>query len=158
MEIEVRPDHICNNHFRKMANADIIGSVLTGYVYAQLDALRTTSGKLTRIILGSREAFAHQAALDVSHVDVYNGMKIFPESITEEFPQTCEQHHPFLHFLNERGLGKSVDIKILPGETYEILQDGDEQVVRIIKGQLRQYPPPTKEQIEMIDSLYEVKE
>jgi len=134
--------------------ADVDATVLTSYVYQQLAALRVIAGQHLRVILGSREAFAHQALLDISHVDVYNGMKIFPESITEEFPQTCEQHHPFLQFLHSRGLGKSVDIKILPGETYEILQDGDEQVVRIIKGQMRQYPPPTPKQIEMLNSLY----
>lgn len=102
-------------------------------LYSKLDQLREQHGFLYKIPIGEREPFAHEAQLNLDPHLLDLGKQIFPD-VTDDFPLPHERHHPYLLMLNTILKNWEEDeIELLPGENYEILQDGEKEVLRIVK-------------------------
>jgi hypothetical protein len=114
-------------------------------VYEHLDNLRKNHGISIKIAVGVRGIFCHQACLHLK--EKYNeiGKEIFP-GVTDDFENYENRHHPFFQMINLVIADNDREIQfdlqtlvLLPGETYEILQSGDNEVARIIRGSLIEY-------------------
>ena len=104
------------------------------WVYTELDTLRKQYGRKVTVFLGERAVFAHHADLDLSGEEMERGGQIFEDLNTEDgiFTYYHFNHHPYLLLLNTlRPRWNQDTVHLLPGETYRIYQDGDDQIVRV---------------------------
>lgn len=126
-------------------------------LYARLDQLRKEHGVSYVISLATREVFSHSPDLNLSAEDLKKGSLIFPE-INEDFPESWQRHHPFLQMLNiVKRRWEEQQIRLLPGENYEILQSGDEEIVNVKQGITPPLYKVTSEQAEKFIFLFEVR-
>jgi hypothetical protein len=102
------------------------------YIYNRLSELRETYGKPIQVVLASYTL--PDGSLDISSPDFSIGDHLFPGFLVQ-------QHHPYLHYLKRKYNWSTETIKLLPGETYEILTKGTHQVIRIKPGFLMEYEP-----------------
>lgn len=101
----------------------------TEQLHTELQNYRMTYGISYRIALGDRPVFGHHALLELSENEEQDA-KIFgldPEEVTYE----NMRHHPYFQLIALKRPLNLEDIKLLPGEEYEILQCGDDEIVRI---------------------------
>lgn len=126
-------------------------------LYSHLESLRNRYGRKVTVLLGDRAPFCHHADLDISEEDIERGTKIFPE-IDEDFPLHNQRHHPYLLLLNTlKSRWTQETVLLLPGETYNVYQDGDDEIVRVEHGTstIAKYPL-TKEHVDKFMTLFEV--
>lgn len=108
------------------------------WVYTELDALRKQYGRKVTVYLGEREAFAHHAELNLSEEEMEKGGQVFDDLNTYDgiFTYRHYHHHPYLLLLDTLSpRWHRENVYLLPGETYRIYQDGDEQIVRVECGE-----------------------
>lgn len=102
----------------------------TEQLHTELQNYRMIYGTPYRIALGDRPVFGHHALLELRE-DEERDAKIFgldPEKVTYE----NMRHHPYFQLIALKRPLCLEDIKLLPGEEYEVLQCGDDEIVRII--------------------------
>ncbi len=126
-------------------------------LYSKLNQLREQHGFLYKIPIGKREPFAHEARLDLDQHLLDLGKQIFSD-LTEDFPLSHERHHPYLLMLNTvTKKWEEDEIELLPGENYEVLQDGEKEVLRIIKnGTIPQKYTVTPDQLVKFTTLFQI--
>jgi hypothetical protein len=134
-------------------------------IRAAMDTLRAQCGRRLHVALGRRATFAHNADLDLPDKLITVGGRIWPDIAAEEcWPFHEHRHHPFLLLCGHTGQCTLDSITILPDETYEILQDGDDEVVRACpidpardRPAAVVYPPLTRAQVTQYIELAHVK-
>jgi hypothetical protein len=126
---------------------------------ARLDQLREQYGRPVTVYLGSRHNHDEYACLYFRDEDLKLIRSVCPE-LTEDFPEVYERHHPVLAMLKDSHKLTAKEVRLLPGETYEITQTFDYQEVNIVRSDKspQVYPELTADQKARISAFIREKE
>jgi hypothetical protein len=136
-----------------MEKSVIEGDYLITHIQNIISKYRQSYGKLVRFALGQRKTFSHHADLEFTDEEVKLAKELFDLSEDDLFDKD-RRHHPFVLMCATIHGWDISSLKLIPGETYRILQDGDDEVAVVVQGTLAAVPGCTNEQtIKFIEAL-----
>lgn len=120
---------------RNMSTENAARNTLLDSLFSTIENHRNSYGRNVNVALGSRGVFRHNADLELSEEEE-DAAKVIYGLTEDHLYDRGYRHHPFLLMVAIKNDFEIQPLRLLPGETYKIYQDGDDEVAVVVRGHL----------------------